>query len=419
MDQLPSEILSDIINLLPVKKQLTVKSVNKRFNELALCTTTFLDLYHIPKEHWLKVAEQMPKLRSITGFPSARRNTDIWEKDDILFLQKLAVINQNIVDIIPFRDYAMIPRKVPSTRATAYLKAVKKLDPSYTGSGLNVLFNYLDYKSLLKKYPDLEIKCGLQLGWKGYKDELFLATIAKTADLSHFVKLVLGQKFVWSRLPELLHKTANVTDLVLGILEFDSSFKLYPILEQIAVLPLKKLFLEAFIKGVDEGEPQAQKRSPQENLYQMTGDDYTSLRKVLNIQSLRVVHVSFAFLPDIQNVYDIVIESANNNLDEIEVTFLRVAVWCGKASNHRLYLISRSPPGYDYQHTINVNLLTKFSIVEFMKKFNSSRSRRFRVYCGNDKEWSRIQTEFNAFITSHPSHKYTLSPTRKGSRDYI
>ena len=251
--------------------------------------------------------------------------------------------------------------------------------------------------SLLEKYPDLDIKYEKYLGdgdsVEGKSDASFLATETRST-LSNLVKLVLESAFVWSRLSQLLRKTVNLTDLELDIYKYDSSFKLYPLLEQIAKLPLKTLTLNASIYGDDKKE---------ELEYKMSVEDYSSLGKVLNIRSLRVVHVDFNLIPDVQKFYDVVIESANNNLNNIDVSFRRVK------EDLDVYLISCSVPGDDFRHGVTVDSLTEFSIVGFMKKFNGSRTRRFEVICTNDEEWVKIGTEFNAYIESHHSHNYTLA----------
>ena len=401
MDQLPTEILADIINLLPVKNQLAIKSVNKIFNELALINTTFLDVGHIPRKHLFKVAKQMPKLTTIIGFMLSRNGKP--NSAEISFVKKLATINRKMVDI-----RCRTSRKTwTCTHARSYLEAVKELVPSYTGSGLKTVFQYLDYMTLLKKYPDLDIKCELYLGTMDSMEEdaLFFDTEVKTANLSHLVKLVLEYEFDWSRLSELLHKTVNVTHLQLDIYKCGSTFKLHPILEMIAKLPLKELSLEVYINPTDEEEEYVQlveERGPEERDYKMTGDDYSSLRKVLNIQSLRIVSLRLVFIPDTQNLYDAIIESANNNLDVIEVSCFRF-----EDDFKKVYPISCSVSDDGYKHGVNVDTLTEFSIVDFMKMFNTSRTRRFEVICGNVKEWVRIRTEFEEFIRSH--HRYTLA----------
>ena len=368
MDQTPTEIIANIINLLPVKKQLGVKCVNKKFNELALISTTLLDVGLIPREQWLNVAKQMPKLTAIKGL---ELTDDGPEPDDIVFLEKLATINKKIVYI--------------SLHAKTYLEAVKKLDPAYTGSGLKAVFKYSDYMTLIKKYPDLDIKFRTSLRTA----DSVLGDKDVTRHLSNLVELGLEDGIVWSRLPELLLKTVNVTNLRLDIHDWrqlDGSFKLYRILEQIANLPLKKL--KFFI-------------SKGHKKYRMTDDDYLSLRKVLNIPTLTILYLELDFILDIQNFYDVIIESANNNFESIDVSFghrCSVSIICSSDDDGN-------------RVGINVDPLTKFSIVDFMKTFKNSRTRRLEVMCGNVKKWVRIRTEFNAFIRSKPNYNYTLART--------
>ena len=375
---MPTEILADIINLLPVKKQLTIKSVNKRFNELALISTTLLDVHSIPRQQWFNVAKQMPKLTVIKSLELT--GDGHLTTDDMAFLEKLAAINKKIVYI--------------SLHAKTYLEAVKKLDPAYTGSGLKAVFKYSDYMTLIKKYPDLDIKFRTSLRTV----DSVLGDKDVRRHLSHLVELGLEDGIVWSRLPELLLKTVNVTNLRLEIHDWrqlDGSFKLYRILEQIANLPLKKL---KFFTDRYYGKEGYEK-------YRMTDDDYLSLRKVLNISTLTILYLKIDFVVDIQNFHDVIIDSAHNNFQRINVSFGQ------RIRRHRDRLICCPFYDDDDRLGINVDSLTKFSIVDFMKKFKYSRTRRLEVMCGNVMEWVRIRTEFNAFIRSHPSCNYTLART--------
>ena len=145
MDQLPNEVVREILNLMPVKNQLAIKRVSRTFNELVLKTTTELDLTDIPRGRWLQVAKQMPKLKSVIGFhwiPSLL---------EITFVEKLASINKNIVNLTTSRHAIVSPYKI----INCYMTSVKKLDPSHTASELRVVLRRSDYKKLLKKYPDL------------------------------------------------------------------------------------------------------------------------------------------------------------------------------------------------------------------------------------------------------------------------
>ena len=395
MDQVPNEILEDIINMLPVKNQLAVKIVNRKFNELALTTTTKLNLWEIPPNRWLDVAKQVPKLTSLTGFTDGY-NLDPNEQS---FMKQLATVNKNIINL-PNPAFGTNLNKL----INCYVESVKTLDQSYTGSGLNWVFEQEDYMQLLRKYPDLDIKCELRFSEgayvRGFEDspEEFMKK-KKEFNFSHVAVLHVGSV---PGVVQLLEKTVNVKELELDVTIDGESSKFHRTLEAIGKLHyLKELELTA-------------KRNDEEIKYEMTADDYSSLRKVMSIQTLRTARLVFVLTPDHQNIYDCIIGSTNNKLDRLEVSFHGDGTFIGN-SHSACRTIEHME-----RHQIYAGFLMEFSIVDFVHKFSNSRPRSFEIANDCDSsgfvimsnmiphEWDSIQTEFEQFIESHPDHKYTL-----------
>ena len=300
MDQVPNEILVDIINLLPVKNQLVLKTVTKRFNEWALKTTTELNLEGIPPERWLDVAKQMPKLTTLTGFSGTLNH------NEISFMRELATVNKNIVNM---------PQNI-WTLVKCYIESVKELDPSYTGSGLNVVFQKQHYKRLLRKYHDLDIKCELLFDTSQYDfgfdgPEMFLVNEGETFNFSHVAVLDVRAVSV-DGLAELLERTVNLKELKLKMTITDPSTKFHRTFEAIGELRYLKEF---------QLESNTERRWDEENHYKISADDYSSLRKVMSIPTLRTVRLEFGLTADHQEVYGCIIESANNNLERLDVSF--------------------------------------------------------------------------------------------------
>ena len=408
MDLVPDDVLEDIINLLPVKNQLVVKSVSKKFDELALNTTKVLNLEEIPPNRWLEVAKKMPKLTSLTGF---RHFLDPVPNPDpeISFMKELATVNKNIIDM-------------PNTSKliTCYIESVKELDPSYTGSGLDVFVDKKTYLQLLKKYPDLDIKCELIFDTLGFKfgngsPAKFMADEGNTFNFSHVA--VLDVSFASAPgVVELLEKTVNLEELRLEMTENPSS-KFHRTLEAMAKNRyLRELQLEFHTEKPTDGS----------NKYKMAAEDYSSLRKVMSITTLRIVRLKLGVTADLQNVYDCIKESTNNNLDLLDVSFPESDSLRGTFIETKLTLTKRfDVPSFpirsvdiEPEHQIYAGSLTEFSIVDFVHKFPNTRVRGFGIASDCDsygnksnmitREWDTVQTEFEQFIKSHPGHKYTL-----------
>ena len=438
MDQLPSEVLEDIINRIPVKNQLAIRSVNKRFNELALTGTTVLDLDVIPRDRWLQVAEQMPKLTTITNI------SPMWNSHVMAFVKELATINKNMVNFV--MENTDDP---PFWVFHCYVESVKELDSSYTGSGLKVIFEVEDYKILLNKFPDLDIKCELRFDGSGPSVGEFLDNEEKTFNFSHVAKLYLivghGSDH---RVEELLKKTINLKELGFRANINSQSIQFYRLLDAIAQVPsLKKLYLRVtnFEEENDGEEPTFEKlmdviirelylfrftndeeekdgeepivddEKQEENKYIMTDDDYSSLQKVMSIPTLKNVKLLFDFTIDLQNIYDCFIASTNNNFDNLEVSIL---IYQDLFSSRRLGF--ECPKGTKYPHQVHEGSLREFSIEDFVRKFSNSRKRRFEVFIETieydnynliTQKWNRIRSEFDQFIQLHPfqsHHKYVL-----------
>ena len=426
MDQIPNKILEDIINLLPVKKQLVVKSVSRKFNALALNTTTVLNLEEIPTNRWLEVAKQMPKLTSLTGF---RICLDPVPNPDpeISFMKELATFNKNIINITPRLGF--LPER---SLMKCYIESVKKQDPSYTGSGLNVTFEKESYMQLLKKYPDLDIKCMLYFdsnagiyGQEFDRPENFLSNEGKTFNFSHVATLYFGtfhfKAISEHGVAEILERTVNLIFLRIHMIIADPSMKFHRIFEAIGKLRYLKTL-------------QLQCSSPStENQYKMSAEDYTIFRKAISIPTLRSLHLEYGLTVDHQNFYDCIIGSMNNNLDHLYVSFRGRDFFIeskyepfdvmNNKIDRRTFIPSNVTSDRDVrtQHQIYAGSLRKFSIVDFVNKFSNSRPRSFEIANDHDSngrksnmimgyihKWDTVQTEFEKFMKSHPDHKYTL-----------
>ena len=147
INKLEDELLQLTINQLPALDQVAVERVCRKFKDLALKTTTVLDVFDIPHEHRLEVVKKMPKLDSIVGL-----NYRV-EPEEVSFLESVPAINMNIVQARSMYEKEQFSKK--------YLESAKKKDANYTGSCLRSPFRYKLYKELTSKYPDLDIKCYL------------------------------------------------------------------------------------------------------------------------------------------------------------------------------------------------------------------------------------------------------------------
>ena len=94
INKLDKVLLEKIINQLPALDQVAVSRVSRNFNDVALKTTTVLDVKDIPHEHRLEVVKKMPKLDSIVGL-----GYNGSEEEEVSFIESVAQINQNIVRI--------------------------------------------------------------------------------------------------------------------------------------------------------------------------------------------------------------------------------------------------------------------------------------------------------------------------------
>ena len=262
-----------------------------------------------------------------------------------------------------------------------------------------MVFYKATYMQLLKKYPDLDIKCKLLFDTYNYErgidsPELFLLNGGRTLNFSHVVVLHVEPGLA-PGVVELLEKTVNLKEIWLKM----TSSKFHRTLKAIANLHhLNELRLEA----------EQEERKDGENEYKMSAGDYSTLRKVLSIRTLRTVHLDFGLIANHQEVYDCIIESTNNKLDELNVLFR-------KSDSLRGTFILTNFIDVAAQHQIYAGSLMAISIVDFVRKFSSIRPRSFEIASDSDcygnktnmvtHEWDAIQTEF---IKSHPYREFTL-----------
>ena len=132
--------------------------------------------------------------------------------------------------------------------------------------------------------------------------------------------------------------------------------------------------------------------------YTLTARDFSSLRRVLSVQSLRDVNLYLDCIPDVQNCYYSFIQSSNNNYNKFVVENFVSSRSKGGNSRHNL----------GYCHRIEIDSLSDFDIVEFIMKFKRSPARFFDIVCNSDKKWSEIKTECEQFTTSRKDYRFTL-----------
>ena len=65
LNAIPSDLIRMTINQLPAFGQVAISRVCKRFEDNAFKDTTILDVYDIPDEHRIDVANKMPMLTKI------------------------------------------------------------------------------------------------------------------------------------------------------------------------------------------------------------------------------------------------------------------------------------------------------------------------------------------------------------------
>ena len=227
--KLEDELLAMTINQLPAMYQVAVSRVNRKFTKLALKTTTGLDVRNIPHEHRLEVVKMMPKLVLIVGLKWKSLLDDSDEEES--FVDSVAKINRNIVNVRQ--------RLGMKNLVSTYLESAKESDAKFTGSHVRPPLEYEVYKKLTEKYPDLQIRCEMVTKdvneYRGDKK----CDLAVTNVGINSLKL-LGD---FSRkITTLLNRTINVTELSITMKPNEKGFKLFPVLDAIARLSLKRTY---------------------------------------------------------------------------------------------------------------------------------------------------------------------------------
>lgn len=370
LNDLGDYVIRMTINQLPALYQVTVSRVSKRFNDNALKDTTILDVNDIPDEYRLDVAKKMPMLTTIIGFEK--------EVSEIKFIRDVAAINKNIVSLdgwFGLEDYAY-----------EYVKAVKEFDSSYTGSNFDNLVKYSDHGTLIRKYPEMKIKCD-----RGDFDSRF------DPESDTFVRKL------WVESSECIKKIftihLNLTHLVITIKPERNDFKLCTIFESLSKLPLKELtfIFDEFKDGYENQNV--------DKFYSMTTEDYSCLQKVFNILSIRLICLYFsACRPDPKAIYESVIGCGNNHYSLIRIQYYDyIAMGCCSTR----FLSSRYNRGY--HHTVRIELIPGFCITNFIQKFKRTPVRCFDISGASDEKWNEIKEQCQRFAKERPDYRFTLS----------
>ena len=381
--KLDDELLERTINQLPALDQVAVSRVSRRFTELALKTTTVMDVRGIPCGHRLDVAQKMPKLVLIFGL-----GKDV--VDDLSFAESLAKINKNIVHLRWSNEYRLV---------RTYIESAKKIDTNYTGSRISPPLPYEWYQELTSKYPDLEIKCDLDLK---YEEEY---NGNQKCDLA--VRSIFARSRNSSRITSLLNRTINVSELAIKIKPDNKKFTLFPVLDTIAKLKLTLLTLvvkEFKLKQEydQEGKPlNLPLESDQNKKYSLSTRDFSSLQKVLSIDPLRSVYLYLDCVHDVQSLYHSFMKSSNNNFNAFRVEFQSYFVQ--SQSNYGNIRYNRG-----YVHEVKIDSLHDFNVVEFVQKFRRSPARCFSILCNSDNKWNEIKTDCEQFTKSRTEYRFTL-----------
>ena len=256
-------------------------------------------------------------------------------------------------------------------------------------------------KDLTEKYPELKIKCDLDLN---YIDEYDGDTKCDKAVTNLRVYSLNS-----SRITNLLNRTVNVTDLVIKIKPDSKEITLFSVLDSIAKLPLRELTLivkELKLKqecdqyGKQLNIPLERDKNKK---YVMTARDFSSLQKVLNVNSLRFVYLYLNCVPDVQNIYNSFIQSSNNDFSIFRAEFQSYFI-----QSYRSKCASNIRQDCRYCHEINIDSLHDFNIVEFVRKFKRSPARFFAILCNSDKKWNEIKNKCDGFTKSRKDYRFTL-----------
>ena len=269
-----------------------------------------------------------------------------------------------------------------------YLESAKKSDATFTPSPLFPPLAYKDYKELTSKYPDLDIKFYLDNAHQEYDGDM-KCDLAVT----QLYKYVL-----YSTQENLLRRTINVTELEIAIIPDHKEFTLLTILDTIAKLPLKVLVLEV---GKDDDMDVFDKDEkliiPVNREYTMTVRDYSSLQKVLSVESLRKCSLRLDCVLHVQDVYRSFIHSSNNNFNMFSFESL----------NSRFVKSFKSDGRY-HHHLVQIASLPDFDIVEFVQKFKRTPARDYIVKDGSVEKFSEIKSSYDQFAQSRKDYRFVL-----------
>lgn len=373
LNDLEDHVIRVTINQLPALYQVAVSRVCKLFEDNALKDTPILDVYDIPDEYRLDVAKKMPMLTIITGLER--------EVSEIKFIRDVAAINKNIVSLdgcYGLEGYAY-----------EYVKAVKELDSSYIGSNFNYLVTYSDHRMLIRKYPEMKIKCD-----RGDFDSQF------DPESDTFVRKLRVESSEFIKNIFIIYP--NLTHLVITIKPERKDFKMSTTLESLSKLPLKEL---TFIFDEFKGEYENQNV---DKFYTMTAEDYSCLQKVFNILSIRFIYLYLnACRPDTKAIYESFIGCANNQYSLIRIQYYDyVAMGCCSTR----FFSSRYNRGY--HHIIRIELIPGFFITNFIQKFKRTPARCFDISGASDEKWNEMKEQCQKFAKERPDYRFTLSRTK-------
>ena len=217
---------------------------------------------------------------------------------------------------------------------------------------------------MTEKYPDLEIKCRL---YSRDVDE-YRGDMKCDLAVTNVTIISLNSR----KITNLLNRTINVTELFITMKPNDKEFRLFPVLDAIASLPLKKLFLvlkefEFPLQYDQDGKLIIPPESDKNKKYTLTSRDFSSLNNVLSMELLRVVWLVLDCVPDIQNIYNSFIESSNNNFNIFTVLFRKGFILRYFTSQLHNIRYNRA-----FGHDIEIDSLPDFDIIEFVRKFKRS-----------------------------------------------
>lgn len=183
----------------------------------------------------------------------------------------------------------------------------------------------------------------------------------------------------------------NLTHFKVDIKHERYHFKLSSLFESLSILPLKDV---NFI--VDRYHSA------------MTTEACSSLQKIFNISSLRVIRLHLDAYRSIRKVvYESFIASANNHYNMISLAYENTAISSFRlASNDKKYVNSRY--NRKYCHKIRMKSIPNFCITDFNTKFKRTCARYFDISGASNEKWNEMKEECYQFAKERPDYRFTL-----------